>query len=470
MNDWMKTGIYGFAAAVLIAGATLTRTKTAVPEILKEEGAPFYPEFTDPRQAGSIEVASYDRDTGTVRRFKVESTARGWVIPSHHNYPADAEDRLKKCAASLLDLKKDAFRTEKTSEHDELGVVDPTDEAIISSEGRGLRVTFRNREGNVIADYILGDPVAEESAMRYVRVPGDKRVYKVRVSPELSTKFSDWIERDLLKLERGAIRSMYLDLYRVDERSGRILQQDEIRVERQEEQKWSIDGKEPANDIVVGDMLDTLDDLRIEGVRLKPAGLTRDLKQAQGLRLDDETLASLVSKGFYFVETRSGLALVSNEGEIRVDRDDGVRYTLRFGEVLYGEDDVITAGGKDEGKKKEGKEHRYLFVTANFDASSIPPPKVDPKPESKIADPNEPGIDEDTRRMRLEQRQREDEDWDREAEMQLKLRQAEYDKRRADGEKKAKELNDRFADWYYVIDAASYKKLRVTRADLKKRP
>ena len=34
------------------------------------------------------------------------------------------------------------------------------------------------------------------------------------------------------------------------------------------------------------------------------------------------------------------------------------------------------------------------------------------------------------------------------------------------GEKISKDLNNRFADWYYVISAASFDKLNLSRADL----
>jgi len=41
-----------------------------------------------------------------------------------------------------------------------------------------------------------------------------------------------------------------------------------------------------------------------------------------------------------------------------------------------------------------------------------------------------------------------------------------YDQKVKDGQQKAKDLNDRFADWYYVISDEIYKKIKVTRADI----
>ena len=41
-----------------------------------------------------------------------------------------------------------------------------------------------------------------------------------------------------------------------------------------------------------------------------------------------------------------------------------------------------------------------------------------------------------------------------------------YEQKVADGKKTVDELNERFKAWYYVISAASFDKLRLSRADL----
>src|SRR5262245_62359456 len=96
---------------------------------------------------------------------------------------------------------------------------------------------------------------------------------------------------------------------------------------------------------------DALADLKIVGVRTKPAGLTRDLKKSdkEGIKLTAPTVASLQSKGFYM--TREG-QLLSNQGDVRVYTDEGVVYTLRFGEVVLGAGDDLTAGTPDDAEKK----------------------------------------------------------------------------------------------------------------------
>ena len=100
------------------------------------------------------------------------------------------------------------------------------------------------------------------------------------------------------------------------------------------------------------------------------------------------------SKGFYV--TGDG-QLVSNQGDVRVYTDEGVVYTLRFGEVIFGTGEELTAGAPDDAEKKadekagaakdkekekakkaEGTtENRFVWVTANFD------PKPDPRAQAR---------------------------------------------------------------------------------------
>jgi hypothetical protein len=44
-----------------------------------------------------------------------------------------------------------------------------------------------------------------------------------------------------------------------------------------------------------------------------------------------------------------------------------------------------------------------------------------------------------------------------------KRKEDDYNKKVADGEKRVKELNERFADWYYVISDGTYKKIHISR-------
>ena len=81
-----------------------------------------------------------------------------------------------------------------------MGVIDPLDTKVTSLKGRGKRVTLKDEKGRVLADFIIGNAVPGQENQRYVRVPGQKRTYKVNVDVDLSARFNDWIETNLLQL------------------------------------------------------------------------------------------------------------------------------------------------------------------------------------------------------------------------------------------------------------------------------
>src|SRR6185437_15135674 len=115
---------------VLLTGAAFVRlpdrNKGAL-ESFKDQGEFFFPDFKDPFACTDLEVVEYDNATATARQFKVMFKDGKWLIPSHHNYPADAKDRLAKTAGGVMDLKKDTIRSNRVEDQESLGVLDPLD-------------------------------------------------------------------------------------------------------------------------------------------------------------------------------------------------------------------------------------------------------------------------------------------------------------------------------------------------------
>ena len=164
--------------------------------------------------------------------------------------------------------------------------------------------------------------------------------------------------------------------------------------------------------------------------------------------------------------TRDG-RLLSNQGDVLVTTDEGIVYTLRFGEVVLGSGDDLTAGTaddsqkeatkKDAAKKAEGTaENRYVMVTVSFDPELIPKPKPDDKDAEK---PVKPGaIPDDPFAPTPEAQKAAKERADRD--------KSDHEKKIADGKKRAQELTDRFADWYYVTTGDSFRAINLDRATL----
>lgn len=448
MTETKKT-LYFIAGAVVLALIAFWVTPSRItPTAFLDQGQAFYPDFTDPNTATTLEIVSYNEDLGEAHPFKVTFKNGRWTLPSHHDYPADAKDRLAKTAAEIIELKKDDFRSDNMADQAICGVVDPLDDTYDGATGRGQRVTLRDKNGNVLSDLIFGKAVPENPGYRFVRIPDSKRIYAAKTKVELTDKFSDWINTDLLEVKKGDIDRLTILDYNIDERTRRLNQRDEIRLHR-EGGSWKA-GKMSSGRTVdstkIGEMLTALDNLTIVGVRPKPAGLSASLKEAKkGTDLERSDLLSLQNKGFFFTSDGD---LKSNEGELLVETDGGIVYTLRFGEVCYGSGMAVSAGTASNEKNDEAAaENRYLFLTTDFDAGRFKePPKpanmdFQDKPDSLLtdADKKQRGIE------------REHERWERKIES---------------GQKKSDELNNRFADWYFVIPAASFDKLRLTRKDV----
>lgn len=394
-------------AAVGLAGAALWfEPRTASPGVFDDQGQPFYPEFKDPMACKALEIVAYDEATATARPFKVEFRNRRWTLPSHYNYPADARERLAKTAAALMDLKKDIVRSDSVSDHGAFGVIDPLDAKSTSLAGRGKRVTLRDEKGAVLADFIIGKSVADKFGYKYVRLPGQKRTYAVKTDADPSANFEDWIETDLLKLSATDIRKIVVNNYSINEELGQLENVDRS-VLTKEKDKWTLAGGGRAKAVVVDAMTVALDNLKIVGVQPKPAALTKDLKAAEGITLSLDSMMSLRQKGFFV--TQSG-QLLSNEGELIIETSKGLVYTLRFGEVA--------PGGPGTGDDKT-RERRYLFITVKYDEE-----------RAKLYNDGDAATARDS------------------------------------GQRLARELTNRFADWYYVISGADFSKLRPRAKDL----
>ena len=349
-------------ALLLVAVAWATTPRRVTPAVLQDRGRPFFPDFTDPNAATSLEVVEFDEQTSVAKPFKVLNRDGRWTIPSHDDYPADASNRLSTIAASIIALRKDDVASDKASDQERCGVLDPSDDTLPTGKGRGTRLAVKGHNDKILADIIIGHPIEGRPNWRYVRLPDQRRTYVARVdSLDISTRFEDWIERNLLQVERLDIDQIIIRNYSTDPKTGGVNQREMLILRRTGRDVWVADG------MTAGTALDTfkmnllvtkLVDLTILDVRRKPAGVTATLTGPPGGRFLQADVADLASKGFYF--TADG-DLLSNQGEVVVHTTTGIFYILRFGEVAYGAPDS-----------------RYLFITVGFDPNAAPGPMPEP--------------------------------------------------------------------------------------------
>lgn len=416
MHELKRTALFCIVAAVLATAAVVIDPGAATPDILSDQGELFYPDFSDPQAPKAIEVVAYDEDMATARPLKVEFRDNKWVIPSHHSYPADAESRLAKTAAALMELKKDIIVSDNVDDHAEYGVIDPLDQAATSLVGRGRRVTLRDAEGKALADFIVGKNVEDKAGHRYLRVPGQRRTYAVQTDADVSAEFQDWIETNLLKLASGDVRKVLINRYSINESLGTQENVESLTLTKNDG-KWSSSGG-PVSPNKMDEMTGALEKLRIVDVQPKPEGLSRDLKATQGIQLTQESYNSLLSHGFFI--SRMG-QLFSSQGEITVGTANGLQYTLRFGRIAGGgASSADQAEGEDGAAQPAAADvRRYVFITVDYSQA---------RAQQYAGEGKEP------------------------------------DKK---GQELADELRARFADWYYVISGADFNKLRPSRRDLR---
>ena len=451
MSELKKTTVFGGAALVLVALALVTGPRRAAPDAFFDVGETFFPEFTDPELATSLEVIAFDDETAAAATFRVLNRNGLWTIPSHHDYPADGAERLANTAAGMIEITKDDFRSDSVTDHEAFGVIDPLDESVSTLQGRGRRVTFKGASEQVLADLIIGDAVEGRPGYNFVRVPDQNRVYAARTDIGISTDFKDWIETNLLGVERDDVKQVVLNEYQVDERTGMVRRRGEFTVDWIEQDVWE------GSDVPVGKEVDyvqmnllvgALMTVEIVGVRPKPAGLTGNLRAAfEAREITNADLQTMQSRGFY--PTQEG-DLLSNEGELLVRTDLGVRYTMRWGEILYGSGNAISVGDDtSDDEEAGGGENRYVMINAEFDPTALPEPEMpanrdfDGKPEDQWSD-----ADRENKRL---------------ADLHDQWQQ-----RTEDGQARAEELATRFANWYYVVSAGSYTRLHKTRDELLK--
>ena len=384
MNEFAKTGVFLGGAALLALVASLVGPKSQPHKLFVEagEGQAFYPDFKEPDAATELVVVQFEEASSSIRTFSCKKDEKGlWVIPSHGFYPADATSRMSKAATMFIGLQKQRVVDDKKENHAKFGVLDPAEQGV-ETKGRGLRVTLKDKSGNVLSDLILGNEIDGKMDVRYARIPDKRHVYTCKLSGELSTKFADWIETDLLKVTSWDTKKIVFDNYKFDEATRDVVPGDKYEVGKDEQSKWSFAGvdasKEDSNEEKIREIADGLGQIKIVGVRRKPAGLTVDFKLEKGADAEG-VLQSLVGAGYF--PTRNGV--ISNEGELQVHTSKGLLYTLRFGEIAYGEGDELTSGIQaappqpkpgETGPAAKAANNRYLMVSVTFDESLLQKP------------------------------------------------------------------------------------------------
>jgi len=491
-----------------------------------------FPALTDVEKAASLEIIRYDDELATLYPFKVIKSGGVWVLPSHENYAADAKDQLAAAATELVDLKKLDVVTSRATDHEVYGVIEPDQEKIKPGmTGIGQLIEIRDAAGSKLARLIIGKEDKQSGVgggsrrLRFVRKAGQDPVYRVELdTSKFTTRFGDWIEKDLLKLTPWDVRSVELDNYSLSavESGGRL----EVRQQRDEKISLAYDDKESSwvlssfetfpdkessdpvsvalqeevDSTKLNDLRNALGDLQIIDVARKPAGLSSDLKAAESFVNDVEAVSSLQQRGF--LPLPSGLIL-STEGETVIGMKDGVEYVLRFGAGTTVTDPgkADSGEGDDATAESVGTAARYLLVMAQFNENLLEQPElavlptlpednketgeVVKKPGEEASEGNKDDGEKSEDKKTEDEKSVPDQEPTaadllkqadeaeaamqkaiesrRQVERENRRKQESFDEKVAEGKKRVEELNGRFADWYYIVSDEEYKKIHLER-------
>jgi hypothetical protein len=506
-------------AGLLLLGGWLnvrpTLRQRAVVGDEQQQAKVLFPDLADASKAASLEIVSFNDETATLKPFKVVRSDGVWVLPSHENYPADAKDQLAAAATELIDRPVLDVVSDSPGDHETYGVIEPDPEKVkVGMTGVGQLVEIRDASGNKLARLIVGKEDKRPAGagapsgrtLRFVRRAGQDRVYRVELdTTKFTTKFDDWIEKDLLKISPWDVRRLTLDdsacTFGIDEASGRPT----ISLDRKSRAEFGYDDKDAAWSLIkltgfddnnqprdeklaegeelasgrLNDLRNALGDLKIVDVVRKPSGLSADLKAEEAFAGDREAVMSLAQRGFFAIQKGD---LVSSNGETIVGMKDGVEYLLRFGNAatVAGADDPAAGDAAPaEGADPVSSSGRYLFVSARLNEDLLEKPQLDPVPDAAAeGDAKEAGSTNDGGEKKdgaadelkkaeeaeakaqaaLEERRR--------VEAENRRKQEQYDEQVKAAQKRVRDLNNRFADWYYVVSDKEYDKIHLDRDEM----
>ena len=509
MSEQTKTLIFTGVALAALTLALTTRPRVAAD--ISQVAFNSTLNEADPLAAKRLRIVKFNEETASLASFEVAEIDGVWSIPSHQGYPADAEEQMADAAVGVMNLQVLGVPAIDASTHASYGVIEPDVEKLTAgATGVGTRVTMQDEKGDRLVDMIIGLEVKDQPGQRYVREVGRDPVYMVKIDPsKLSTRFQDWIEEDLLKINTFDIRQVQIKDYtfeilftgielkpKWDRRSEMTLVYDES------ESKWSLDllkvfdpkaGKngdyvetqpsddEELNNDAINSLKNALDDLKIVDVERKPEGLSENLRAEKEFTDHNEAQQSLAKRGFVLVGMPNNeFEMLSSEGEVICTMKDGVEYVLRFGQMAIGSD----AADAEEGQAAASSNiNRFIFVMARYNENILKQPQLEelpevPAEETVAEETAETATEADGEKTTDEQAESTDEDDPSEKDAAIAAREAtekenqrktdEYNDKVQKAKERVLELNIRFADWYYVISDSVYKKIHLGRSDVLK--
>ncbi len=465
----------------------------------QNEGQPVFEGFTAER-AVEMKITTYDDATARIKSFSVKRDGTGqWVIPSHNNYPADAEEQMASAAAAFGTLEVKEVVDVDSSVHEEYRVIEPNTETLdVGTDGVGTLITVTDDDGKTYS-LIVGakvmrgtqtgtDPRMQQAYYAARKLESDT-VFTIDLNLDVfDTEFSKWIDTNLLGLNGLDVRQLTIQDYFISlnpegspimlRRSNSSLVLDEtdliwkldnmVQYDQNSQEPFTIELTE--NEELNGDRINmlqsALENLTIHGVMRKPAILRPDLKITPEAIANEKTSATLTQLGLFGdpnTTIDNLMDLKSANGEIHISLQTGIKYILRFGEI-------DATSGADESLR------RYLFVTTTFQPNMIPAPEYKSLPEATPSKSSPESDGQSDTQADDTQTDAEADQPDLTPEQLAELRESierenarlkeDYESKLAKAQNDVRLLNSRFANWFYLIDEITYNRIHLANTDL----
>ena len=379
-------GVLAVATSVP-AWFTFSSSKAAEAVITEDPSAVLGKAGADPLRVTKLRIVDWDASTATAKPFEVKRDNGQWVITSRYNYPAE-KNRVGEVAGGMLGGKRGALVLSDSRRLAEFKLLDPTGKDTTAKEGYGRLVQLEDDTGSSVLRLIIGDASPLGQGRYYVREQDSNDVYSAKIpNPNtISTRFTDYVETDPLKVQRDAIREVTILDYSVKSKispEGR-LSLDEIQERARTliakptgSDKWAsaqVPAKKQVAQAKIDSLLSTLTSITLTGVqpfdgnRLPLCGI---------FFTGDPTWMARPDALVFNIQGQKA-AMISNEGRLDFATKDGLRYSLVFGGVAPTEDgDDAKKDEKKDDKKAEKKDaekkddkptgnNRYVSVFVNY--------------------------------------------------------------------------------------------------------
>jgi Domain of unknown function (DUF4340) len=196
-----------FAAIALVCAllALLGLHKQASVAAPKYAQTEFLPGFAlHVREAARIHIVSKKNGAFDVA-FK---PSKGWVLPQKNDYPASFEE-VNKTLVALAALETIEPKTARADWLHYIGLDDP------AHGGDGVAITVSDDRGRVLAAIIIGKTAdigdANGATGLFVRKPNETQSWLVRAEYQPHSDQTDWIDKNVLDIDRSRIQSTTVD-------------------------------------------------------------------------------------------------------------------------------------------------------------------------------------------------------------------------------------------------------------------